>query len=201
MAGMTVPDVVQANLVGTLFGAEVENTFYFTADGGYLPGDFTALGEWLAEWAGEDWAAGFSTALTFTRFELRELGDLEGLVNAFPITIDAEQNTSPGLPANVALAVARKSGLAGRKKNGRIYLCGFSENQVVDNTVQTAFVDDHVDMLNAMPTGLATAMSPFTPCIVSRLPSTPGGSTGSKVLIDHWQVTDYRVDTQRRRLS
>jgi len=201
VSGILVTDAVQANIIATYFGQQVETTLYFAADGGFISGDIQALADLLAGWVGATWAGEFSQDYTPYLVTVRDLGTTEGELGSATIIVTAEQDDHAGLPGNVSLAIARKTGLSGRTNRGRIFLVGLAENDAVGNTVDTTFANTKRDQLNGLTSVLAAAESPFFQVVVSRKPTTPGGTHGKYTSISEWVVVDYNLDSQRRRLN
>jgi hypothetical protein len=103
------------------------------------------------------------------------------------------------LPNNDTIAVARKSGLAGRSFNGRIYWPGLTDAQRTGvNALSTGTANAIRTLL--INTDLAAVALEWTPVIVSLFADHAHRAAGVTTPITQWIFADLTLDSRRRRL-
>lgn len=198
MAFQSVPGVAEAVVVMTCNGATITNTFYFF-QAGYTQATIQDLADEVDGWVDVEYLPLLSSQLTYVEVNCRGLEDINDL--------EASSNTNAGvggdgdapLPNNVALAVARKTGLTGRSARGRVFVpLNVGDLDTNENFVTNTAATNYVDALNAL--GVLTTAIDWEEVVVSRFTlgaARPFGITFSPVT---YSVTDLRVDSQRGRL-
>lgn len=199
MPFIPVPKVAQVNVQHTLFEQAVENTLYFLHNTGW---DETRLIDLCSAVAGQ-WATEvmplFSRDLSFENLRARDLSQQITIAVDYPIIPAVVGSVAvDSLPGNVAYAVKKTTGYAGRNARGRIYFGGLPENVVTGNEVGAGFRATLLSSLNDLKTAIESTLPDVTMVHVSRylngLPRIQGA---------YWHVlsfaADLRVDSQRRR--
>lgn len=138
------------------------------------------------------------------------MGDVVGTnlteQNSFQVTITAYNgnagavNASPGMPANVALAVSLRTNKIGRAYRGRIYVSGCTEADVVGNHFDETWADDVKEAVKDVVGAIATA-SGWDCVVLSRQLNKVKRNEGVGTPITSVTLTDLVVDSQRRRLG
>lgn len=201
MAFQPVPNTVVAEII-TAFGlsGSIQNNLYFRFSGGYTQSDLDDLANDVANF----WANGamptLSAGTTLIAVHVRGLEselDLEAFANTDVPTVGS--NVSAALPSNVALALKFTTGFIGRSARGRIYIGGWGESSVTGNLVVTShadFIRDAFinDLVTTIPAGCEHV-------VVSRYHNGVLRVSGQVLPVTGYSYTDYRVDSQRRRLK
>lgn len=110
----------------------------------------------------------------------------------------AGTNGTASMPNNVALALAFKTALRGRSFRGRIFLPGLTEGNVVDNTVQPAFITAWYTFFGILASTLIDLIA--WQVVVSRVEGGDPRPAGVVTQVNNWIVTNTVVDSMRRRL-
>lgn len=200
MAFQSVPNTVVAEII-TAFGlsGSIQNNLYFEFPLGYTQTDLDDLANAVAAF----WSAGamptLSSGTTLIAVHVRGLEselDLEAFATTSIPT--AGSNVSAVLPSNVALALKFTTGFVGRSARGRIYIGGWGESSVTGNFVLTG----HADFIkDAFTDDLQTAIgAACRHVVVSRYHNGALRLVGQVLPVTAYSYTDYRVDSQRRRL-
>lgn len=201
MATKTATNVAAVLVRGSLGFQLVETGLYYLFDAAIGDSDLASLlatvstqviSEWLPQlneaWVGRevygyDMTAGSTLQHTDTTIS-GEMGS----------------NGTAAQANNVTLAIARKTGHRGRSTQGRIYWPGISD-AMMDGVTQilSSAAANIVAAITA--TDAAVASAGWTPVTVSFQHDGVVSSAGVVTPISAWEVTDLRVDSQRRRLA
>lgn len=200
MAFQAVPNTIEVDVRGTLFGQLIENTLYVRMAAAPTAGDVADAaaairGWWFAEMMpilSSDYFFRETFAKDLTVSGGAEQHDIAGAGTAGSFGVAA-------LPGNVTMAVAFKTGLAGRSNRGRNYIPCLAESQVTGNTISAGTVTAFQDAYNALLTELAA--SDFTWVIVSRVADHVVRAVGVTNPVITALITDIFVDSMRRRLT
>ena len=200
MPFISIPNTLSVEMRATLFEQEVENTFYVQVPGGYAFADLESVGTIFETWADEFLSGLLPGSVRIDEFYIRGMenaSDLERTVVLSPGIVGIRAGA--GAPGNVTLAIKRLTGFTGRDHKGRIYLLGLSKNDVTGNVVAEDLANAWVETLDELTAGLLA--EGYIASVVSKLDQ--GGLTphGRAFAITNWAVTDFAVDSQRRRLA
>jgi hypothetical protein len=200
MAFQAVPNTIECDVRGQLFGQLIENTLYLRMAAPPTAGDVADAAAVVRGW----WFASIMGVLSLD-YSFRE-------VFAKDLTVEggAEVHNIAGagtagsfgvaaLPGNVSFAISFSTGLAGRSNRGRNYIPCLAESQVTGNTVSTGTVTAFMDAYNALLTELAA--SDFTWVVVSRVADHVIRAVGVTNPVIVALATDIFVDSMRRRLT
>lgn len=199
MAAVAVPNVAEVQIRGALASQLVETGLYYLFTGTISESDLALLVSTLATYAAAHIAGIMSSAWEGREIHARDLTAGSGL-QATSTAIAGLTGTLAGepLPNNVCLAIARKSGLAGRKFNGRVFWPGWVDGDLADtNTFASGRVAGRTAFLSGMDT--AAEGVDWTPVIVSTRAASDGGVAHVTPLAI-WSVVDMVIDSRRRRL-
>jgi len=199
MAYVPVPNGAEFVVRGFVEGQQVNNTFYATHAAGW---DVTELISAAAA-ISDVWVASIlphlGSSYTFAGVHGRDLRSSVGVECDFTAGAGAGTASGTTLPNNVALAVARRSGLAGRSARGRVYIGGLTDASLTGtNEVNTG-------VANALRVGLdairdAIQDVDWTEVIVSRVHDGVPLSTAVVYTVIEYIVVDLVLDSMRRRL-
>lgn len=199
MASVPVPNVAEVQIRGALAGQLVETALYYLFTGTITESALVTLIGGFATYAAAHIAGIMSTAWEGREIHARDLSAGSGL-QATNTDIAGLAGTLAGepLPNNVCLAIARKSGLAGRKYNGRVFWPGWADSDLAStNVFDSGRVAGRISFLEGLDS--AAVDEGWTPVIVStRAASDAGVATVTPLAI--WNVVDMVIDSRRRRL-
>lgn len=202
MAFQAVPNTCEIDVIYTLNGVGVQNSFYAKFTAGYVLADLILLAAAIDNAINPTFLNQMPVEVSYVRTEVRGLGVENDLT--------AEDNFSAGpgvhagsvLPNNVTFAIKKTSGLTGRSARGRTYWIGVPKTQLDpldENLVLAAWAAAAVAAVtqirvdtNAVPGADAVLVSRFA-----------GGVQRATGITFPWTGeinVDLRVDTQRGRL-
>lgn len=200
MAFIPVPNTAMVELFYTQDNQQMENTLYVQRGDPYDISELTVVAQAIIDW----WVATIKP-LTSNTVSLRAVKatSLESVsapaVELPPATPQTGTNTSPAMPNGTTLAIKFLTGFRGRWARGRNYVVGLSENTVIGNQVDAA----HAEFLRqAYETLLGSTYLPagYDWVVVSRFFNNAPRVTGFAASILGVSLTDFIVDSQRRRL-
>ena len=184
----------------------VENTLYFSSGSPPSSPAMATLGNNIIAWWLENIAPITSTGVVVREVVVTDLtSDIGPQVTVVPATPLAGLVADETLPNNVSIAVSFRTEQRGRSFRGRNYFVGLTDGFVNGNNVLGTFADDLVaayDLLNTTPfapTWTWSVVSRFSgvdPVTGDPIPRATGVITPITTVL----VTDFTVDTQRRRL-
>jgi hypothetical protein len=199
MAFIPVDKVAQAELRMLLDDQKVENTLYFHFGTAITAEVLEDLGGALISW----WETNIAP-LTFNGLVFREVYLTDLTSETGPAATVVPLDTLTGgvggeqMPNNVSLTISFRTAQRGRSFRGRNYVAGLAQDQVNGNRITSTVADDFVTAYNLLP-ALATSQS-ATWVVVSRAHNKAPRTTGVATQITTVLVTDFVVDSQRRRL-
>jgi len=199
MPFVAVPNCAEFIVRGVVDSQEVNNTFYgvhtTTFDLAMLE---IAAGILSGIWH-DDILPDLSSSYFFAGVHARGLRSTVDIETDYVADAGAGGVGTGALPNNVALAIKRETGLAGRSARGRVYIGGipFGERSST-NTINASFADNMVAGLNAIAPAWIAA--DWIEVIVSRVtngvPNTPPISRA----VTGYLYTDLTADSMRARL-
>ena len=158
---------------------------------------FAAMG---AAWWSGNVAALVPPTMQLNQVHCMSIAEVNGPQATFTAGLpEVGTHGSPGLPNNVAFAVSLRTGLTGRSARGRWFWGGISEDQVVQNTMDSGVVTSIVAAIDNLLSDIVAAGG--TPCIVSYESGggpRPGGPV--KFFITDALAVDATTDSMRGRL-
>jgi len=175
------------------------NVLHFRKLGGaVVAADLDLLFDYVETWLQGEWEPMATDQWTATRLTARVMTTQFGLVAARSIAKQGNVAVERE-PANVTVAVAFKSGLAGRTRNGRIYHVGTTPAQIVGDTVTSAFATQLLNLYNELianavgETGMELVIASYQENGVPR-------TTALLTPVTNAALTDLTTDSMRRRL-
>lgn len=191
---MPLPDnplVCKAALVYRRDTRQFVNTLHFSRAAGWTLGDMQTLASALATWWEDQLRTAVVSAVSLVQVQVRQYDpDNPQAVDLNLVPIPGIIGTPPE-PANVTSTISWRTGLAGKKFRGRIYVPGYAESQTANDDT----------LVSATVTLLTQAASAY---LVSTLPA------GTNPIVFHFVDATFNVitsfvienilDSQRRRL-
>lgn len=202
MPFVSVPNTAEATVVYSgPNNNQMVNTYHFRRPvEGWDPDSLQALGEALLDWE-ENYARGHrSNQVRCLGVECRDLNTQDSfLVFVAKVPPIVGQINQGVLPANVTLAVSFRTPFAGRSFRGRSYWIGLAEGDVSGDFVSPGRGDGIVNACNALKDVVAPAVGAEL-VVVSKVANGQPRTVGVATPVTSIGLTDFRVDTQRRRL-
>jgi hypothetical protein len=201
MTFVPADDVVQANLRFTLLDQKIENTLYFY----YAPTSVSVaamqqLGLDLISWWGTNVAPELVDDIFMREVYLTDLSTQTGpTASVVPGNNIIGGYSSDPVPNNVALCVSFRTNGRGRSARGRNYISGFSETQLSGNTMDTA-IADNIRAAYELLLDPITFTDDWLWVVLSRFANGNPRAQGLVQPVETAVLTDYTVDSQRRRL-
>lgn len=202
MAFQSVPDTAQIDIVFSLNGVVVQNSFYAHHPGGYSLANLEALAADMDQVIPITWQPRQPVEAVYLRTDVRGLDEENDLVAT------NNDNTGPGddatesFPNNVTFSIKKVSGKTGRSARGRTYWVGIPRNKVQptnENLLQTVYVDLIVAAVDTIRTNI-DGVGTWEAVLVSRFAGGVKREFGETFpWIDTTNVNEV-VDTMRGRL-
>lgn len=193
MPYVNAPGIVHMGAIWTQDNQNVENTYHYHLTGTIDPTVLAAIAQTYVTWATANLNL-WSTNCNLLKIYMRDLSTQFGAtLDLVPATTLNGTKVGESLPNNVAWAMKRQSGLAGRANRGRLYWFGI--------------VDADLDGPNRIAGSRATNM--ITKAETLRLSEfTDNGATevifhkklGTGTPVVGYSSSDRTLDAQRRRL-
>lgn len=136
MEFIPVPNVAQVEMLYTQQGEPCENVYHYQFAAPPTALDLNNLIDAMKAWELNHASALRNVATELTRIRARDLSVQDGLIvdrQVIPTIVGADVST--GLPNNVTVAIAKRTGLGGRSFRGRTFHIGLSDNQVGNNEI------------------------------------------------------------------
>jgi hypothetical protein len=185
--------VVSMAAIWSLDNQNVENTFNYHVGATIDIAKLTAMATTYATWANTnkiDWP----NNCQLLKLYLRDLTTQSGAVEEFvPVSAIVGTKTGTPLPNQVAFAIKRQTGLAGRKNRGRLYQFGITDtDRSDDNHIATSRVLAWITHYNTLLASQASDNG-AAEVILHR-------ATGTYTAVLGYNYADLTIDCQRRRL-
>lgn len=206
MPFVPVANTVEFELRSILDSQKVENTLYFGR--GFAPTavQMLAMANLLAGWWATEVADYTSNDVELVEVYATDLTSASGPTASYipPSTLTGGVAV-PALSNNVSLCVSFRTANRGRSYRGRNYVVGLTTDAVVQNTVQTAYLDEIQQAYDLLPSlGTATGWTWYVVSRYSGVDPTTGKPiprvTGVRTPVTAAVIIDPTVDSQRRRL-
>lgn len=195
------PDVAEVEVRMSLQGKPVENVLHFVSTSGF-PWDISLITQ-LAQQVLLRWTNNIldvqCTALSLNSVLAKDLSaEFAPTFEAFPLVPVAGVLTGPAMPNQSAVVLTKRSGLTGRSARGRLYHCGFTEDQVSGNFIADTYADD----VNAAYTAFVQDMADQDAQMVILSRRTGGVLRPEGIAFNmvSFGLRNNRIDSQRRRM-
>ncbi len=196
MAVPNNPKVAKVTLVGNRDDREWVNTFHVNKPSGALTSaDLNTIAEAAQTWWHNSYRNQFGGSIVLDQIQVRKLDPSDPLALDYTVGLPEGGTRTSGdateEPANVSVAMSERTGLAGRKYRGRMYVPGIGTTDVTsDDRISTPAVVRLVGIISALISAYIDINFPL--CIFHKADNTFTNVTS-------W-VIDAILDSQRRRL-
>lgn len=204
MPFVPVPAAILAEMIYDTPGGKAENTLWFTTVGTIDAAALTALAEALEIWHSASLSTyqGAAVALSSIRCTSMVTSTSPAIEYILSPAINGDA-AFPLLPSHVTGAITFVTLFRGRSNRGRNFIIGLTENQVVNDTIDSGYVAAIVAAYETMRTDLLA--EGFTHVVASRYSGVDvDGKPIPRVSGQTTPVTQYKmdstIDSQRRRL-
>lgn len=199
MAFVAAPNIVQAQVLMTFAGQQIENRFMIDTLAAVTPLSVESVADAVWEWANTHYRPVVTGDVGFRAVLATDMSSQTGPQFTVPFpggTVG--QVDGPSMPNETTLAIALKSASRGRSANGRMFLASLARSLVTANNVDATFAGQCVTAAQQLVTDVAAAgyLLVIVSYIHNHLPRV-GGPIYFPVVTA--QVTDLVVDSQRRR--
>jgi hypothetical protein len=150
---VAVNDIVQANIIGSVFNQTTVNSLWYFAQSG--PGSVTSLLHQVNNSIIAQWKNGITSEFTLVRLDGSKVFPLP---RAFVVSLSLAQaglGTPPTVPSNVAMTITKQTAFAGRKYRGRWFITGHS----VSGLANGVFTSTTVNFWQSIATEMATNLT------------------------------------------
>jgi len=200
MASVPVANTAAVHVRGSVDGQFTENLLFYKFIDVITDGDLTSLVNAVAAVVLSDWVPLLSGEWVGREVYARDLTSGSGL-EATDTSIFGEVGTASGggLPNNATIALARKTGLAGRSNRGRVFWQALATSQqATANTLNSTVGLNIIDALEAADA--AAIILDWTPVVVSLFTGGAPRVAGVATPITSWSLTNLVLDSRQRRL-
>jgi hypothetical protein len=199
-----VPNTCLIEMVYTVNGQIVENTFHVRKGTPFTGGQLNSLCDSFASWDTANWRANRVAAAVLTNIKGRALDSAIAPVGQATVAAGLPHVGIRGgtlVPNSVCFAVKLLTGLAGRSTRGRIYALGFGIGDITagTNDIIAALANNYVSNINTLIANI-TALG-YTLCITSYRTGGAWRTTGVNYDVTVGAYSDLHIDCQRRRLT
>lgn len=200
MANQPVPDTMEVEAIFLLFGQRIENVYHVKSNTGVDAQVLSDCADAFNDWIVDSFMGVLSQDVHYLGLEVRNLDIPNGSVTTRQPGTDIHgaytENSEPG---GTTLCVSARTGQSGRSYRGRKYISGIPTTQRTGNTVLSSWAAACVAALNDLLTVLTAVNQVLV--IVSRIQDHVTLSTPITTPVENFTVTDYDIDSQRRRLN
>lgn len=199
-----VPNTCLIEMVYTVNGQIVENTFHVSKGSPFTGAQLNSLCDTFASWDQSNWRARRVTSALLTNIKGRALDTAIAPVGQATIAAGLPHGGTVSaalLPNNVTFAIKLQTGLAGRSARGRIYAPGLGVGQYTNGTndMTSAVANSMVSDLNTL-IGIIAGLG-YTLVVTSYRTGGAWRAVGVNYPIINAAYTDLHLDSQRRRLT
>lgn len=200
MASAFVPfvDTMQANVLMTLNGQQIENTLYFSFPDLTFVAAAAIVGPILKTQLVTPMATHQSNRLTYRGIHMVDLtADDAGVADyttGFPIV---GGNDAQPIPNGTALVLTARTANRGRSARGRNYIAGLLDSQMTDSVYQSGIVTACLVIYNDVVDSAASSGTPNV--VASRFHNGVAREVGQSLLVTLWDNVQRGSRSQRRR--
>jgi len=200
VAFIPAPDCALVEVIGNQSGQPCEFTFAVQHSGAYDLANMVALAGAVDGWYNDNLLSSLPSSVTYEGVTVRGLSSEVDLRYDLSEPLPGLDTVNDPFPAQVALCVTKRTGFTGRSARGRMYFWGInSQFRLDDRHIDDAGMSGYGDTLDPLVTAVAGAG--WAVGVLSYQTAGAPRVTALFTLLDHFQIRDNRLDTQRRRLG
>lgn len=192
------PSTIEVELVYTMELETCENVYHVTYSSAPTQSSLNTLAGVFTTWESSSSSPLRSQQCALHVVRLRDLATQSGqeLIKSVSPAISGA-NTADPLPNNCTIAVAMRTGLAGRSNRGRTYWIGMTDSMVSANNIVSSLQTAILASLAALESALSTNGTPLV--VLSRHTGGAPRTAGVTTPVIGFSM-DTTMDSQRRRL-
>lgn len=199
-AFIPVPLAARAVMRYQIFSQIVENVFHFTQETNYTEGDLADLGDAIvSSWNGHIKPL-LSTDVTLLDVICTAIDAPDGPQST---TESGAQGTNSGGGLDTlgsTLAIKFATGRSGRSFRGRMYWPQLLASDIANNDVSLVAAGAYIEAISNLMTDVFSSVG-SKHVVVSYQHDCAWRTTGVGTLVTGYLVSDFHIDSQRRRLS
>lgn len=197
MPFVPVPSAAMIELFWRQDNQRLENTLYFRQADSYDAAELLTLATEVLAWATSEIIPNVSNQVTLVGIKATSLESDSAPAIELPAAV-VGAHTFPALPNNVTVALKFLTAGRGRSARGRNYIVGLTENDILNNTINSVVLQAWVDAYAELLTIGTITQGAWS--VVSRFENGVERNPGIAQLVTGVAATDATVDSQRRRL-
>lgn len=188
-----IPSAVKVTVRFTLFNQIIENVWGCHPAGAIDFAELTAIANDFASVAASDLMPALSQAVTLIDATALDISVASGVQSTFTVSPPVAGGVATdAYPSNVAFCLGLVTAAGGRSGHGRKYFSGIPVGLVVEDVVDSGFIDDMINYVGALISTTAGNAHPVA--VLSPTLLAVNDVIGSR-------VADSFSDSQRRRLA
>jgi hypothetical protein len=196
------PNVVQVEMVYTMFGQSCENVFHVLCQNGFQTSDLTAIRTLFDNWHLNSYRVNQAASAALRLIVTRHLNTENGVSEEYTLpTPRAGQTTSGGyMPGNVTIVATWTTGLRGRSYRGRTYSVGLAGVHVSGNQLTSAGLTAYQAAYQALLTAINAHANNYRLVVLSRRHNNAWRDQAVATVVTNVGL-EANLDSQRRRLT
>lgn len=196
------PNTAGVELRYSALGQIIENTFHVRSSSPFTLANLVTLRGVFDAWDSATWKLYRSPNVTLLGIRSRGLDAGDSPIDEY-VLATPRAGTYGGtlLPLNVTVAIKLLSSSAGRSARGRIFFPGITTSALSGNQVLSGWADPAKNAVVTLKSNIVAANSAWAMCITSRRHDNAWRATAVNYDVTSVALSDYNVDSQRRRLT
>lgn len=201
MAFIETPDTVKVAVHYLLFSQQWINTLWFESQGStsWNGSTINQLCEDVWTWADAEIMSILSNDCFLTLVDGVDQSAPSSFYGSYAASPVIGSAAAQSAPSGVCITVKFASDLTGRSYRGRNYVSGIPSTGISDNEVTSTFANALIGAYDLLSTYLTLA--DVYHVIVSHYTGGAERAAGVTVNVQDYQIVDYNLDSQRRRLT
>lgn len=202
MVFQPVVDTAEIDIIYSMNGVPVQNTFYAELPNGYVLSDLENLADGIDSQVQGTWKSQQVAEALYVRTEVR------GLALENDLVVTDNTNAGPGVfvgapvPNNVTISIKKVSPFTGRSARGRCFWIGIPHNQLTpanENVLEALYLADVVTAVDSIRVQINT-LALWSPVLVSRFTGGLKRAAGKTFPWINSVSVDNVIDSHRGRL-
>jgi hypothetical protein len=197
-----IPNTASVELIYSLFGDVVENTFSVISNAPFDLAALQSLRGAFDGWHNTNFKNVVAADTVLQRIRTRALDTASSPTEDYHLPTPRPGTAGSGsFPSNVTLAIKLATTLAGRSYRGRIYLPSICGGCGSGQTVTSGAAAAYQTTMTALQPALTAVNANWHICVASRYNNGAWRTVGVCTIATGWVVVNNNLDSQRRRLA